>query len=211
MNHAEFGNAVDQAQRQQLAESLAERGAVAQISSRHDDVVRNTPAALFHQLKGDRLLPLDAKWVDRVRDVDRRIVADFLNQAHAIVEVAVDLANQRAVVHALREFGGGDLSARHKDRALQVPRARSKRQGWPPCCPCSRKRLCARPAEPPASPPAVMPVSLKEPVGLQPWCFRRSALQPGSIQRSEARRRAGVFPSKSVTIGAPSSNGSNSR
>ena len=57
-------------------------------------------------------------------DVNRRIVAQLLNQAHAIVEIAVDLADYRAVIHALRELRGADLSMRHQNRGLQF-RARS--------------------------------------------------------------------------------------
>ena len=82
-------------------------------------MVRNLPVALLHQFEGDGFLPFDAKRIDGVRDVDRRLVGEFSDQAHAVVEVSGDFANDCAVVHALREFRGADLALRQQDGALQ--------------------------------------------------------------------------------------------
>ena len=57
---------------------------------------------------------------------------------------------------------------------------------------------------------AVMPVSLNEPVGLQPWCFSRRSDRPQYFAESGAWK-SGVLPSNSVTNGAVSPNGSTSR
>src|ERR1700676_5571687 len=100
LNHVELWQPVDQAKTQQLIESLAKRRAVPQVSARHYDMIGNWPGALLEQLEGVRLLSFHAERIDRVRDVDRGIVAQFLNQPHAVVEIPVELTDSSAVFHA---------------------------------------------------------------------------------------------------------------
>src|ERR1700732_3185279 len=119
LNHVELWQPVDQAKTQQLIEPLAKRRAVPQVSARHDDMIRNSPGALLDQLEGDRLLSFHAERIDRVRDVDRGIVAQFFDQPHAVVEIPVKLTDSSTVIHRLRKLRGGDLSARDENGGLQ--------------------------------------------------------------------------------------------
>src|SRR5277367_1447796 len=83
-------------------------------------MVRHAPGALFEKLEGDGFLAFYAKRIDGIRDVNGRHIGELRNQAHAIVEISGDLADDGAVIHALCEFRGTDLALRQENRALQL-------------------------------------------------------------------------------------------
>jgi hypothetical protein len=64
------------------------------------------------------LLPLDAKRVDRVDEGDGGIVGgELAGQLQAVVEVAIDLNDLRAVHDRLGKLAHRDLALRHQHRA----------------------------------------------------------------------------------------------
>ncbi len=95
LNDAEFRQAIDQAEAKHFVETFSERGAIAHVSAGNDHVIRNAPVALLQEFEGDGLLPFDAKRIDGIGDVNRRLIGKLSNQAHAIVEISRDFANDR--------------------------------------------------------------------------------------------------------------------
>ena len=119
MNDAELREAIDQAEAQHFVQAFAERGAISHVSAGNDDMVRDLPLALLKHFEGDGLLPFDAKWIDGVGDVDGGLSGEFSDQAHAVVKISGDFANDCAVVHGLSKFRGADLALRQQDGAVQ--------------------------------------------------------------------------------------------
>src|SRR5690242_18987906 len=119
LNCAEFWEATNQPKIQQLLKSLADRAAVSHVAARNHHVVGNLPGALLHHLEGDSLLPFYAKRVYRIRDVYGWIVAQILNQAHAIVKISVNFVHMSAVIETLGELLRGNLPAREQDGGSQ--------------------------------------------------------------------------------------------
>ena len=78
-------------------------------------VVVGGAAQGFDDFEGGGLLALQAVGVDGVDDGDRGVVGDFLDQAHAVVEVALDLDDDGAVHHGLGEFAHGDFTVGDED------------------------------------------------------------------------------------------------
>ncbi len=120
--------AVDQADRVQLDQRLAERGCVAEIATWQHDPVGRLPAALLEHLEDDRLLPLQAKGVDRVDQVDVVGRGQLAQQRQRDVEVAVDLDDLRAVGDGLRQLSRRDLRLRHEDQCRDTGRGRVRGQ-----------------------------------------------------------------------------------
>src|ERR1700676_379884 len=87
LNNRQLRQARNQAQVVQFDQRLADRGTISQVPARDDDVVGRLPIELFEQLEGQRLLPFEAKGINRIQLVDRRAQNQFLQQAQAAVEV----------------------------------------------------------------------------------------------------------------------------
>ena len=144
------------------------------------------------------LLALDAERVDAVDERDGVVLGQVAAQVEAVVEVALDLQQLRAVHERLGELAERDLALGHEHGAGQAgPRGvgRRRRAGvageaqmtaW---LPSSTALLMA----------IVMPRSLKDPVGLAPSTLRYTS-QPVSSDRCGAGT-SGVPPSRSVTTG----------
>ena len=87
-------------------------------------MIRNTPFKLLRKLKRYRLLTFNAKWIDRVDEINRTIFGKLANHVHARVEVALNLQHLRAVVQRLGQLCMTHLTTGNDDRARQL-RARS--------------------------------------------------------------------------------------
>src|SRR6266446_8879807 len=59
LNHLQPRQAINHAKLKQLLETFTERRAVAEITTRHDDMIRNLPRALLQEFGGYRLLAFD--------------------------------------------------------------------------------------------------------------------------------------------------------
>ena len=119
LNHGDLRHPRREAQFEHLAEALAQRGRVAQIAAGHNQVVGHIPVEGLGNLEGRRLLPLQPVRIDRVEQVDRRFIHNLRQQCQAAVEVGLQLAGHRAVVHRLRELAPGDLAVGNQHQALQ--------------------------------------------------------------------------------------------
>ena len=117
----EPGDPVDQAQRLQFGQGLAERRRVPEIPARHDDPVRDLPVEAFENPIDDRFLPLQPERVDGVAQVDVRRLADLPHALQRVVEIALDLQRDGPVIQGLREFPKRDLPAAHEYHAPEVP------------------------------------------------------------------------------------------
>ena len=88
------------------------------------------PAQRLDDLEGRRFLALQPIRVDRVDQRDRRLSGDGLDQAHAVIEVALDLDHDRARDHGLGQLALGDLAARDHDKGRDAgPRRVSRGRG----------------------------------------------------------------------------------
>src|SRR5690348_8865429 len=82
-------------------------------------MIGNVPLELLRELKRHRLLPLDAKRIDRVNQVNRAVFGKLANHVHANVEIALDLQHLRAVVQRLCQLCMTDLPTGNDDGARQ--------------------------------------------------------------------------------------------
>ena len=96
-------------------ERFTERAGVAEVSGGDDDPVGRVPFQILKQLPHDRLLPFDAKRIDRIHKVDAEFLRRFENESHRGIEVPAHLQAERAVRERLREFSGGHFSRRDED------------------------------------------------------------------------------------------------
>ena len=119
LDDADLRHALDEAEVLHLRESLAQRGAVGEVSAGNDDVVRNLPFHLLQHLEGRCLLTLKAIGIDRVQQVDWRSGDDLRQHAHATVKVGAQLHRGCAVVHGLRELSPRNLAFRNQHQAAQ--------------------------------------------------------------------------------------------
>src|SRR5258706_7997764 len=110
---------INDAELKQLLETFAERRGVAEIATRYYDMIRNLPRALLQEFGSNGLLAFDAKRIDRIYQIDRFVFGKFPNNAHRIIEVAIDLQDDSPVVQTLGQLCVTDLSARHEDRAFK--------------------------------------------------------------------------------------------
>ena len=121
--------------------------------------------------------PSRRKGLTLVHQVDAHrwhIDGDLADAAEAVVEVALDLQRERAVIQRLREFAEGDLARADEDDALHLGEARRTAPGWRRCCRWRRRRRVCAPTMRACVKAAVMPLSLKLPEGLRPsYCSRR--------------------------------------
>src|ERR1041384_5322100 len=74
--------AIDQSSLQQLAKAFAERGAVAKVSTRQDELIWHLPLELLGKFERDCLLSFNAKWIDRVDEVNPVALREFANERH---------------------------------------------------------------------------------------------------------------------------------
>ena len=168
-----------------------------------------SPSALLRHLERDRLLTFQTKRVDRVEQIKPRPVRHFAHQPHRVVEIAVDLQHDRAVIERLREFAERDLARRDEDERLYFGArgyAAIEADVLPvlaQATPVARSRFaCVM--------PVVIPKSLNDPVGFIPRCLndRRFIL---AYAADRGASQIGVLPSTIVTILASSASGSSSR
>ncbi len=134
IDDGQAGEFVDQTEHFQLDESFAERAGVAEVPAGHDDPVRHAPAARFEYAQHDRLLPFEAERVDAVHEIDAepvvgRIVRQLSHESETVVEIAVNLKRERAVIERLTELAEGDFSATDEDDGLEAGETRIKRHG----------------------------------------------------------------------------------
>src|ERR1041385_5807389 len=111
---------IDQPTLEQLAKSFSKRGTVSKISARQHQMIRNTPFKLLCEFERNRLLPFDAKRIDRVNQVNRTVFGKLANHVHANIEIGLDLQHLRAVVQRLRQLRMTHLTTRNDDRARQI-------------------------------------------------------------------------------------------
>src|SRR5713226_10536739 len=104
---------INDAKLKQLLKTFTERRAIAEVTTRYYDMIRNLPRALLQEFGSDGLLAFDAKRIDRIYQIDRFVFSKFPNNAHRIIEVAVDLQDYSPVIQSLRQLCMADLSARH--------------------------------------------------------------------------------------------------
>src|SRR5215469_4955803 len=102
----------------QLRQPFAERSAVAEIAAGNDDVVRCLPPQLFHYLEHDGLLSLEAKWIDRVQEV-QRVICISQQPLERDIEVAIDVNDLRAKIQRLRQLVHRHVSCRQVDQRTQ--------------------------------------------------------------------------------------------
>src|SRR5215471_14684638 len=62
---------IDQSQRLQFEQALADSRRVTEIAAGNDNMIRHTPGQLFHQFERHRLLALKPKWIDGVEQAQR--------------------------------------------------------------------------------------------------------------------------------------------
>ena len=104
----------------QLQEGLAERTGVAEVAAGDDDPVRDLPAQGLDDAVHDRLLAFEPEGIERVEQIQAQTLADGLDLAHAVVEVALDLDGLCPVVHRLAELAEGDPAGADEDGALEA-------------------------------------------------------------------------------------------
>src|SRR5690349_23098491 len=112
----------------ELTKTLSKRGTVPEISAGHNQMIRRAPLELLHQFECNRLLTFNAKWIDRVDEIDRLILSKLANQVHARVEIAVDFQYLRAIIQRLRELRMTHLATGHDDRAQHIGARRIRSQ-----------------------------------------------------------------------------------
>ena len=116
---------------QELDERLSKGARVAQVAPRDDDPIGNLPAQALQNPVHDRLLTFQAKRIHRVHQVNAQPIGHLTNAEHGIIEIALDLDRQGAMVEALGQLSIGDLSRTDKnDRPESELRCRAiNRQG----------------------------------------------------------------------------------
>ncbi len=118
-------------------------------------------------LDGGGLLAFEAVGVDGVEQVDGEAVDEVGEDADAAVEVGLELDGEGAVVHGLRELAPGDLAFGDEDDAAEAGAGGVGGHGGGGVAGGG----AGDPLEPRSAATeraAVMPVSLKEPVGFMP-------------------------------------------
>src|SRR5687767_15907622 len=86
LHHSDRRLSIEQPRVDQFTKPFAKRRTVAEISSRHDEVVRRSPFELFGQFERDCLLAFYAKRIDRVDEIRRSVFDKLANRAHACVK-----------------------------------------------------------------------------------------------------------------------------
>ena len=119
-------------------------------------------------LEGRRLLALDAGRVHRVDELDRVGLGELAGEGQAVVEVAVDLQQRRAVGDRLAQLAHRDLALGHEHAAGHAGLASRTRPPTRWCCRSTRRSPPWRPCPAATEIAVVMPRSLNEPVGLSP-------------------------------------------
>src|SRR5579863_3048762 len=104
LNDRQLWQTRDQAQVVHLEQGLAESGTISEIAARNDDVIGRLPVELFEQFEGKSLLAFQAKRVNRIQLIDRRMENKLLQQAQAAVKIGTQLAGDGAVVERLRQL-----------------------------------------------------------------------------------------------------------
>ena len=82
-------------------------------------MVGHIPVEGLGNLEGRRLLPLQPVGIHRVEQIDRRFLSRSASAAQAAVEVGLQLAGHRAVVHRLRQLAPGNLAVGNQHQAAQ--------------------------------------------------------------------------------------------
>ena len=83
-------------------------------------MVGRLPGELFEQFDGGGFLAFDAIGIDGVEQVDGLLPNEFVENAHAAVEVGAELAGERAVVEGLRELAPGNFPVRNEHQAPHI-------------------------------------------------------------------------------------------
>ena len=60
--------------------------------------------------------PSSRKGIDAIDQIDAELFADLLHAGHGVVEIALDLHRERAVVEGLREFAIRNLARANKNQ-----------------------------------------------------------------------------------------------
>ena len=94
----------DQAQLRQLHECFAKRARVAKVPAGDDDPVGDFPAKPLEHPIHDGFLPFQPEGIDAVDEVDPQTAGHLGDSLHGIVEIAVDLQRESAVVEHCASF-----------------------------------------------------------------------------------------------------------
>src|SRR5262249_33595378 len=95
---------VNHAQVAHQQKTAADRRDVPQITARNDNEVRNLPAQLLNNFEADRLLTFNPKRIHGIRQIDRLVLRDLLNDLHATVEIRVNRKRDGAVGDGLNQL-----------------------------------------------------------------------------------------------------------
>ena len=144
-------------------------------------------------LERGRLLALDAQRVDRVHDLDARLLAELAHDVERVVEVAVHGHHARAVDERLRELAQRDLALPGCTTAHIRPARAAYAAADADVLPVDAQITTLAPCSTAFEIAIVMPRSLNEPVGFAPSTFSRTRATPARCRdpgRLEQRRVA---------------------
>ena len=103
--------------------SFNSRSAFPNVPAREHHPVRHVPISLVEHLRHDGLLPLDAKRIDRVQQVDSQPLGKLPHQRQNLIEVRLHLDRLCAVFERLRQLAECDVAVRDENDGLQSRRA----------------------------------------------------------------------------------------
>src|SRR4030095_3451194 len=99
----------DQSEIVHQEKSISNRRHVSKVAARHDHEIRNVPAHLLSDLEADGLLSLDTERIHRVRQIDRSVFGNFLNDLHTAVEIGIERNRDGIIRDRLNQLRDGNL------------------------------------------------------------------------------------------------------
>src|SRR5205823_2459043 len=105
---------MDQPELAHQQESASDRRYISEIATRYDNEIRDLPAQLLDDLEANRFLAFHPKGIHGVREIDRRVLRDFLNDLHTAVKIRVDRNRDGIVRNRLNELRDGNPILRKK-------------------------------------------------------------------------------------------------
>ncbi len=84
---------------------------------------------MFHQFEHDGLLSFQTVGVQRIEQVNRKLLNDFLQEFQAAIKIRLQLQDVRSILERLRELAGSYMAAGQKNHALHSAARRIGRDG----------------------------------------------------------------------------------